>query len=202
MKAARLISDYIYHVKKIDSAIDATIGGLLNADELRLLSKTEQSEKLIFLPQLEEPKSGQVYVKSFSNSSEDSVLPVEIFSAPTLHSDIDMLSFLHRQKRGKDDAFTPNENIDDNAHANFQNWKNIIDLNPSGSYELTSSKKEDLIQSLLEIKKTEVLFVRYFFGVRKAIYPSLTLILCPVDITGRNILVLPDGSAAGWISLF
>ena len=202
MKAARLISDYIHHVKKIDSAMDATIGGLFNADELRLLSKNYQSERLIFWPQLEEPISGQVYVKSFSNNSQDCVLPVEIFSAPTLHSDIDMLSFLHRQKRGKDDAFTPKENIDDNAKANFQNWKNIIDLNPSNSYELVSSKKEDTIQSLLEIKKTEVLFIRYFFGVRKAIQPSLTLILCPVDITGRNILVLPDGSAAGWISLF
>jgi hypothetical protein len=202
VKAARLISDYIHHVKKTDASKNITLGGLLNAEDLRLLCKDSHPPKLSFFPELPNPTTEHFHVMVDSGNRDNGVFPIEVFSAPALHSDIDMLSFLHRQKRIKEDTVNFNLTANKDSHDNFQKWMLKMDLGVNGTFELSSSKKENLIQSLLEINKTEVLHVRYFLGLRKTTHPNVTLILCPVDITGRNILVLPDGSAAGWISLF
>ncbi len=202
VKAARLISDYITHVSKSQSVESIVIGGLFDASQLNIESFLNDSSGLSIIPQFQSDASDLLFSFVSDKTRSTSVFPKQFFTAPSLFSDIDMLSFVHRQRKSGDDFLDAGTASFQAHYSLFLDKISRLDISAQASYSLIESKRNNLLKSLLEIPKTEVLYVRYFFGLRKASGNQLAIILCPVDITGRNILVLQDGTAAGWIELY
>ncbi len=202
VKAARLISDFITHVSKSQSAESIVIGGLFEASQLSNESLIQDSSGLVLVPQIQSEESDLPFIFLTDKARSIAIFPKQIFTAPSLYSEIDMLSFVHRQRRRSDDYLVSENTSLENSNSLFLDKMSRVSIGTQSSYAVAETKKNNLLKSLLDIPKTQVLYVRYFFGLRKLNGNQLTIILCPVDITGRNILVLQDGTAAGWIELF
>jgi hypothetical protein len=199
VKAARLISEYSQEIKANTPFLSKEIGGIFHAQDFRKWFENERELSIEFVFQTEIADSKRIFIEAIHPSHAQFITPLSLFEAPESASEIDMLSFIHRQRKSEGNAIAHGDwNAFREAHQQALTNQGI---NRANKFEMAYSKRENSFDMLLHVRKTEVLYIRYFFGLRKKHNKQLSLILAPVDIAGRNIMVLPDGTSAPWIEI-
>jgi hypothetical protein len=199
VKAARLISGYSQEAKANSAILSTEIGGIFHAQDFKKWFENEREVDVEFICQKDNLGSNKVFIEAVYQARDQYITPLNTFGAPELFSEIDVLSFLHRQRKSEESFKVANDRK--NMLEAHQQALTALSINRVGKFEINYSRKENLFDVLLHVRKTEVLYIRYFFGLNSTRDKQLSLILAPVDIAGRNILVLPDGTSAPWIEL-
>lgn len=199
VRAAKLISGYSREIKTNITLLSKEIGGIFHAQDFRKWFENEREVFVEFVCQRNVLDSNRIFVQAMRTGHDELIAPLNTFESPELSSEIDLLSFIHRQRKSDGNLFV-NGDWNDLRIAHAQALSALSVGKPS-KFEITFSKRENPFDILLHVRKTEVLYIRYFFGINESHGKQLSLILAPVDIAGRNILVLPDGTAASWIEL-